>query len=382
MPTDLETPPAETKPNFLQNFAASRPKNEAELRAANAPDAPPAPAAPPAQPAQPPAAPATPPPAKPVAAAPPATDPDDEIISGKRSPKSEDFRRVKTRATEAQKLADELRGKLAELEKQKPSKLYDEKISKLEVELKSLAEYKTKWEGVAAQFDPAFQTKYQTKVDSVIGAVKPLLPQDKAENIAAVLQMADSPYKIENLKALTEDLDQITVSEITAANREVRGIFAERKAELEKSGEILNKAHEERQKQSREAAERSGKAFEETFKKFTEGESAIPVFQKREDDKEWNKGVEERERVARVIFNGEFESDSDKAEAAAWSAAAPGILAWAKNSIAAKDAELAEAKATIERLQGSSPAINGGKPADAGGQKTTFLDRMRQNSIQ
>lgn len=364
---DLAEPPAETKPNFLQKMAASRPKNEAELQVLEkggtiAP--PPAAVVPPAVPAE-----------KGEA------DPDDEILAGKRSPKSEDFRRVKTRATEAQKQADELRGKLAELEKQKPSKSNDEKISKLEGELKSLSVYKTKWEQVEAQYDPAFRQKYQTKIDSVIGAVKPLLPQDKAEKIAAVLQMADSPYKIENLKALTEDLDSLTVSEITAANREMRGIFAEQKAELEKSSEILNKAHEERQKQTKEDEERLSKAFDEKLKEFSEGEKAIPVFQKREGDKDWNAGVEERARVARVIFNGEYETEADRAEAAAWGAAAPGILAWAKDSIAAKDAELAQAKATIERLQGSNPAINGDRPGAEGGKKPTFLERMRQNSI-
>src|SRR5688572_19291312 len=123
---ELETPPVEKKPSFTQIVAAAAPKDAAELKArteaakTGAPPPPTAPApvaAPPPEPTKPTA---TPPP--PAAGA----DPDDEILSGKRSPKSEDFRRVKTRAQEAQKERDELQGKLAQLEKQKPSKENDE----------------------------------------------------------------------------------------------------------------------------------------------------------------------------------------------------------------------------------------------------------------
>lgn len=284
MPAELETPPAEAKPNFLQNFAASRPKNEAELRAANAPDAPPAPAAPPAQPAQPPATPATPPPAKPVAAAPPAADPDDEIISGKRSPKSEDFRRVKTRATEAQKLADELKSKLEPVEKEltelkKNPKHNADLIKAIE---KERDEYKAKHDAFIVQFTPEFQQKFDTQIAGTLDTLKTLMPADDAAKVAQILQLPDSEYKRKMIAEATETLDAYTVAEVANVNREVRRLNNERKEAMTKATSTLSSIAEERQKQSKEAAERSGKAFEETLKKFTEGESAIPVFQKRE----------------------------------------------------------------------------------------------------
>lgn len=382
---ELAEPPVEKKPNFLQQFAASRPKNEAELQAIEKGVTPP-----PALEVKPPVA-ATPPPEVKAAAAPPVAapapkveaDPDEEILSGKRSPKSDDFRRVKTRATEAQKERDELEKKWQASEKalKEAGKVTDNSAALKALE-KERDDLKSKHDAFIVQFTPEFQQKYDTQIASTLGSLKNLIPEAEAAKLADILQLPESPYRRKMIAEATESLDAYTVTEIAHIGREVQRMNQERKDSMTKASQTLSTIAEERQKQAKEADERQGKAFDEKFKEFSEGEKAIPVFQKRDGDKEWNAGVEERSRVARVIYRGEFDTDHDRAEAAAWAAAAPGILQSWKADVAAKDAEIAQAKATIERLQGANPGINGDRPGAQGGNKPTFLDRMRQNSVQ
>lgn len=291
-------------------------------------------------------------------------DPDEEILTGKRNPKGDDFKRVKTAAAAAAKERDEARGKLGEFEKEltelrKAPKHNAELIKTLE---KERDELKQKWEAVAAQFDPGFNAKYQAKVDVAVAALKPLLPADRAEKIAALLQQPESEWKRKAMAELIEDLDSFTVGELAVANRDIRAIMAERQAELGRANEVLTKSAEERQKKAQAHAEAVQKAFEAELSRRQEkdGKDAIPVFQLREGDsddvKQWNAGVQERSKVAKAIFEERFESASEKAEAAIWAAAAPGFLAQLK----AVQSENASLKDTLAKLQAASPSVSGG----------------------
>lgn len=370
-----ETAPPPTKPSFTQLVASAAPKDAAELKAR-------AEAAKSGTP--PPAAPAPPPePPKPAATAPavPAatTDPDDEILSGKRNPKSEDFRRVKTRAQEAQKERDELKGKWEaankELDEAKKAPKHNAELIK-QIE-KERDEYKSKHDAFIVQFTPEFHQKFDAQIGTVISGLKTIVPEAEANKLAEILQLPDGEYKRKMIAEVTEGMDSFTVSEIANANRDIRRISQERKAQIDNANKTLTGIAEERQKQSREIAERQSKALEETLKVFTEGEKAIPIFKKRDGDEAWNKGVEERIRVARVIQSGQFESDEDRAEAAAWAAAAPGILQDYQATVIAKDAEIAQLKSTLEKLQGASPGVTGAQPSGGATPKRGgFMEKM------
>lgn len=293
-------------------------------------------------------------------------DVDREIESGKRSPKSEDFKRVKTAASEFRKKYEEAEPKLKEYEKELTEL---KKAPKHNAELiKQITEerdrYKGMFEQVAVEISPEFHAKYQKRLDEV----KSSLPSDTADKLMALLQLPDSEAKRKHLAELTVEMDEFQVAEVVAANREVRSILNQRQGELSKAQESLTKIGEERTKKAQERQTALAKTFEEVISKSQDPKDGIPVFQTREGDEAWNKGVQERVAVAKAIFSG-IEDDSERADAAMWAAAAPEFLTQLKTVTA----ELATANETIAKLRGSSPSLDGqgGRAAD-GGRKLSF----------
>lgn len=302
---------------------------------------------------------------------------DREIETGRRSPKSEDFKRVKTAAAEARRKVEEYEPKVAQYEKELAEL---KKAPKHNAELiKQITEerdrYKGMFEQVAVEISPEFHAKYKTRLDNV----KASLPAEHAERLMAVLQLPDSDVKRKHLAEITSEMDEFQVAEVVAANREVRTILNERQGELSKSHEALSKIGEERTKKQQERQAALGKTFEEVIAKAQDSKDGIPVFQSKEGDEEWNKGVNERVAVAKAIFNGEFDSDSERAEASLWAAAAPGILDTSKATISRLESELATAKETIARMTGSTPALDGHGGAGAEGRKMSFAEKVNRD---
>jgi len=295
---------------------------------------------------------------------------DREIETGKRSPKSDDFKRVKTAASEFRKKFEEAEPKLKEYEKEL-SEL--KKAPKHNAELiKTITEerdrYKGMFEQVAVEISPEFHAKYQTRLDSV----KATLPSDTADKFMAVLQLPDSDIKRQHLAELTSEMTEFQVAEIVAANREVRTILNDRQGELKKAQDSLAKIGEERTKKAQERTTALSKTFDDVIAKSQDPKNGIPAFQTKEGNEAWNKGVNERLAVAKAIFDGNLDSDAEKAEAALWASTAPEFLKQLKSVTA----ELAAANETIAKMRGSTPAIAGqGTPGNTGA-KLTFAQRV------
>lgn len=398
MSTELETPPAETKQSFTQRMAASRPKSEVELKLQQAQSGAsgdekakteavgtPKPAGDGSTPGVQPAGggaqstPAGDAPKKdaPVAAATP--DPDEEILSGKRSPKSDDFKRVKTARDQAVKERDEFKGKYSEYEKEltelrKRPVHNAEIIKKIEQERD---EFKGKYEAFIVQFTPEFQAKFDNQKAQVIETLKTSIPEAEAKKLAELMELPNNEAKRKAIQEITDQFDQFQVAEVVAANREIQRIEKERKDSIANANKTLAGIGEERRKQSEESQAKLAKAFEENAAKVQQG---LTVYQKRDGDEAWNKGVEEGLAVARKIFSGEIDAD-DKAQAALMAAAAPRILESYKRDVAAKDQEIATLKETVAKLQGASPSLETTTPAPEGGKKMTFTERMAKNSL-
>jgi hypothetical protein len=286
----------------------------------------------------------------------PAVDPDDEIVSGKRSPKGEDFKRVKTAAAEAAKQRDELKGRAETFEKEllelkKAPKHNAELIQKIERERD---EYKTKYDQVALAYDPDFNASYKTKVDSVIESVKALVPQDRADDLAMVLQMPESARKHKALLELTEDLDQFSINDIAQAKRDVMTILKERGDRINKSQEGLASLIKEKTEKFEAYKTQRSKLFDDMLAK---AQDSNPVFKTRDGDapevKAWNEAVADRAKTAKSIYMGEMEGDEVRAEAAMWAASAPGFL----SELSAYQKENTELKATLAKLQGAAPGL-------------------------
>lgn len=375
---DVIDPPA---PSFQQIMAAKLPKNDAERKAMEAGTA--APSAPlepkPATPSP------KPPPDKPAPSATPAStapDPDEEILSGKRNPKSEDYKRVKHAATEANKRADELKAKFEaatkEAEVLRKNRGDSDRLAAVE---KERDELKSKWQAVAAQYDSGFNVKYEGLINAEFERIKDAIPADRADKLKQLFQLGNSEWKRKAIAELTEDLDAPTVTEIMLANRAVQDILAARKKELDDSGNVLKASAEQRQKEQEERKASYAKSFDAVLSKKSSGDDALPVLQTREGDsaevKAWNEGVAERAAVARAYFMDEYETPDQKADASIWAASAPGFLSELK-ALQARNAELEK---LVAGMQSSSPGIGSGGKGTDGGAKMTFQEIMASKSL-
>jgi vacuolar-type H+-ATPase subunit H len=363
MPETMEPP----KKSFASTLAATRPSTEAEFKAMEAAPAAPAPVTPaPAPKPAPEAAAPSPAPAEVV------PDPDGEILAGKRTPKNEDFKRIKHAAEEASKRAEQFEKEISELKR--APKHNAEIITKLE---KERDEFKGRWERVAVEFQPEFHAKYDGLVAAAIDRVKDALPSDRVDKLKQLMVMPDNEWKRRAMAELTEDLDAPTLTKIMLADERVADIMADRKRELSEAAKTLNAIGAEHVKKQEARKAQFAQVFDEVISRAA---AEIPVFQTKTGDspevKEWNDGVAERTRVARALFMGEATEDADKAEASLWAASAPGFLKQLKAVTAERD----EALATLAKVQSVSPGF-GKSTGKAGEAKMTFTERMTAGTL-
>lgn len=321
----------------------------------------------------------TPPPTRPPDPKPAATDPDEaadeEILSGKRHPKSDDFKRVKGKAatfrTEAETARQELLKAKDELKAAKERKADNGELETLKTEL---AKHKAISESIGLEFSKEFQDKYSAKKDTVISGLKAGLPADKADKIASALELPDSEYKRGLLATLTEGMDNFLLTEIAAANRELRGINKEREGELTNAGAKLAELHKQREEGTKKRQTELGEAFETALKRATDPDptKGISVFQKRDGDETWNAKVKERSAIAKVIYEGDFAHDNERADAAMWAAAAPAFL----EDLSAQAKEITSLKETIAKMQSSNPSLSSSAAKANLGKPGSFLESL------
>lgn len=308
---------------------------------------------------EPPTKPAEVPPSKPpekpaTPATPAAADPDEEIIAGKRSPKSDDFKRVKGAAKAAQAEAETYKAKvsdyekrLAELEK-RPAANADE-IQKLKADHDR---YKATVETVFVEGDPNFNKGYAERVGQINESLKGLIPPEIHAKASQLFNLPDSEWKTRQLDELMSELSPAQQMKVMRADERVQEVLAERQAKINRSHETLGQLAESRQKQQAEQQAAMEKAFEEAAGKVTKEN---PLFQKKDGDEEWNAGVDERLNVAREVYRGKLKPD----EFASWALSASSIKALSE-SAKAKDARIAELEGVVKKLQGSGPDLGNG----------------------
>lgn len=369
-------PALETPPTTAPNENEGRNANWGFLKEALKQDAPPS-GQQPQNPTTPAPAPTTqtPPPAQPatpanVAQPKPAGDssgthdPDEEIVSGKRSPKSDDFKRVKNAANEARKKLEEIESakKTIEEQYQKAQKELEEARKNPAVTAKELeearaeaAKWKSQYSEVALETLPEFTAKYQARFDEATAGLKAMLGA-KAEKVLAALQLPDGEDKAEILEKLTDGLNEFQKGEIFGTNRELRKINTERNKELAQANEKLGKIAQERATKAQERQAALDREFQQTLSKMQDAKDGIPGFILREEktpeDKQYNTMVKERAQIAHKIYTGQLDAP-EMARQAAMAANAPYLLEQLKAS-AAREEQMA---AALKQLQGSAPNV-------------------------
>lgn len=318
---------------------------------------------PPAQVQQTPPPATTPSPAAPAATSAPPADVDAEIESGKRSPRSEDFKRVKEKLRTTEKEAGEVKTKLqtyeSELAELRKAPKHNAKL--IEEITAERDRYKSIHDQVLLTQLPEFRQQYDAKIGSIIAPLKTMVPE-KADAIAEALQLPDGKHKRAILNELMTDLDEYTKGEISVASIEIRKAIAERDNKISESNKTLNSIATERANQAKAAQEEAQKAFDAAVAKVQDKAQGMPIMQLREGDdaKDWNAGVKQRLDMARHIYSGNL-SPEERANAAFWASSGETLL----KELNAARTELASMKETVARLGGATPSLH-----PTGGNKT------------
>lgn len=279
---------------------------------------------------------------------------------------SDDWKKFKAKRKEAE---DGLKVKLTDYEKKfadyetKMSKLgdIDETLS-LKDKLAQIEKERAEYEGIvrssAVEKHPQFKAYFDGKLNPRIEAAKEIAGEH-GERIATLLATPKSQYRDSQIKELATMLEPYEQARLGGLVNEVDLIQAERNAEIAKSQENYqnmtqaeaNKVKANQEKQSK-ALEKS---FQDTVAAATDPKEGMFLFQKRENDAEWNKSVENRIQAAKNLMFSNTATPETIAKAAMYATALPDLLtSYVSNDKAQKDT-IAKLEAQVKQLSAANP---------------------------
>lgn len=249
---------------FRDKMRETNPENTTRLPAAiaAAPAAPPAPPAAPAKPAAPvkPAdKPAAPAPAPTPAPEPPKPDVEPEMPKNAKDWKA--FKEVKDKAladfrqadTERNTLKTEAAALKAELESlRKGSAEYERVKTEHQETLKTLAERDEILSKVFVEHDPRFQNHFTNRITAIKSDVESIVGKDLAPKVDAILSMAPSKHRDEQIDAIVADLTPWQQARLGNVYQQIHSTERERQAELDKAGENKKLLLAERERKEKE----------------------------------------------------------------------------------------------------------------------------------
>lgn len=245
----------------------------------------------------------------------------EEQIKGMTPKAAERFKKIESRAHEAEEKAKQIAATL-ESEKTAFQKQLQDQLAKIaakteppaEVEAmkKRVAELEEVVSKTAITEDPRFKARYDGAIDAEIETAKKLVPSDKAEEFAEVLAMPVSKKRTQLLKELTEGMDDFERGGVLLSVRAIDGIASAKNVELAKFKE--NKVHVDaeqiRQKETEAARiqEIQKVAWTKGMAVVSSAETGLEVFRKAAGNDEWNAQVDQRiANVQRQLSNLEPE---------------------------------------------------------------------------
>lgn len=223
---------------------------------------------------------------------------------------------------------------------------------------------------VEVEQHPQFQAYFKAKTDQQLAIAK-AAGGDKAVEI---LKLPPGAYRDQQLEELSAELTPLKSAQLAGVLIRMEEINAEKANEIAKAKESYEQLQSNNKAQLEKQRGEMTAMFENVTKEVTDKEKGLAVFQEREGDEEWNKGVRERLSLARHAFEGKLKPE-DAARAIYWSAAAPQLLVQLKGVMAEK----AALEKQVAELRAATPNPGGGGQPDQQQQSTkTGLDAMME----
>lgn len=270
---------------------------------------------------------------------------DDVDLPPNMSPKAaENWKKLKAEREAARKEAAALK---AQVEAAKQSAQANPEFEQLKKEREELSQ---QLQMLDVERHPKFQAYFGQRMEQAIATAKSLVPADKADHVAALLQAPESAYRSSQLNEVLAEMSPLESSQFGAALLSLKQVQSERQAELAKVKDNYSRIQQQRIAEQQAQQQQ----FEKSFNEIVEAHKEVPVFATRDGDEAWNQSVNQRLELARNIYGGKLPVQ-DLARASLWAAAAPEFMRQAIDL----SKENAALKAENEALRGSSPTLGG-----------------------
>ena len=286
------------------------------------------------------------------------TPPEEENLS----PSAKNFKKIKDDR-------DNARRELEKLKKEVGNKNEGEddgsgKIARLESERDELSK---ELKLVSIERHPEFRRKFEERASKLVAAAKSMVGVGLDEKIVQILFMEEGDKK-------TEELDDIFSELPVSKQARLANIIQDMDNIQEERVEALNEANatyanlQESDRQNRAGFMHSN---QQLFDEVSERAQSLEFFKLKDDDDEWNKGVQDRLDLARNIYTGSTSSE-ELVLASLWAAQAP----IAREALAAQVEVNRRLRAQLKEMQGATPSVTADAPAGEAGEKKGFLDTL------
>jgi hypothetical protein len=204
---------------------------------------------------------------------------------------------------------------------------------------------------------PKFKAFYEQKVNTQLEMAKRIVGKGNEDKIVSILNMPESEYRNQQIDELAASLSPASASRLGGVLNALDEINADKRNQIDSAKKDFDRMQTEQKANSEKtAAERKAtadKLFNDTLSNVS-SEKGIFVFQKKEGDEEWNKGVEARVGFAKnLLFN---EQKPDELIKAAFSAAAlPGVIKSYQNALT----RIEQLEAQVKGMTAAQPSLNG-----------------------
>lgn len=216
---------------------------------------------------------------------------------------------------------------------------------------KELQSYSERLKLLDVERHPQFENYFKAKTEQQLAVAK-AVGGDKALEL---LKLPAGEYRDTQLNELAAELSPLNAARFGAVVTALDAIAVEKQGEIAKAREN----HERLQTEQKQSAEKQRTEFMQGFERVTQSvtdkANGLAVFQEREGDEAWNKGVQERLSLARHAFEGKLKPE-EVFRSIYWAAAAPEFLAQ-NTALVAKVKAL---EGQIQELRTATPAPGGG----------------------
>lgn len=213
---------------------------------------------------------------------------------------------------------------------------------------------------------PQFQAYFDNKVNAQKELGKRIVGAEKAPQFEKLLALPDGDYKNSQIEEFVSDLPILQQSRIGAVLNALEGIGQEKAAEIAKAGEHKAQLTKEQEVKSAERVKLRDKLVNEVAASLASEKEGMAIFQKRTDDAEWNRGVDERIALAKKVITGEGMKPADVIKTAFYGAAVPAILQAYQSDMKEKDEAIGKLEEQVKALTAAQPGKGGSATAPAG----------------